>query len=83
MRETTKRRNAKLLPDLPARSRLSISLIDRTLSNQKIRRKLSQRFQQAKIGGMMEHGNPGHTMTSDRSPSPPFTAPGIRQTVAG
>jgi len=81
MRETTKRRNAKLFPDLPARSRLSI--IDRTLSNQKIRRKLSQRFHQAKIGGMIEHGNPGHTMTSDRSPFPPFTAPGIRQTIAG
>jgi hypothetical protein len=48
----------------------------------KIRRKLSQQFHQAKIGGTMEHGNPGHTMTSDGSPSPPFTAPDIRQTIA-
>jgi hypothetical protein len=30
-----KPQNAKVLPDLPARFRLSISLIDRTLSNQK------------------------------------------------
>jgi hypothetical protein len=83
MRETTKRRNAKLLPDLPARSRLSISLIDRTLSSQKIRRKLSQRFHEAKIGGVIEHRNPGHTMTPDSSPCPPFTAPDPRQTIAG
>jgi hypothetical protein len=78
-----KPQNAKLLPDLPDCSRLSISLIDRTLSSQKIRRKLSQRFHEAKIGGVIEHRNPGHTMTPDSSPCPPFTAPDPRQTIAG
>jgi len=70
------------LPYLPAGSPLSVSLIGRTLSSQKIRRKLSQRFHEAKIGGMTEHRNPGHTMTPDGSPCPPFTAPGTRQTIA-
>jgi hypothetical protein len=78
-----KPQNAEFLPDLPDRSRLSVSLIGRTLSSQKIRRKLSQWFYEAKIGGMIEHGNPGQTMTSDGSPSPPFTASGTRWTIAG
>jgi hypothetical protein len=49
-----KPQSAKLLPDLPDCSRLSISLIGRTLSSQKTRRKLSQRFRESKIGGMID-----------------------------
>src|SRR5882724_3283149 len=74
-----KPQNAKLLPDLPDCCRLSISLIDRTLSSQKSRRKLSQRFHEAKIGsqigGMIEHRNPGHTVTPDGSPCLPSRRP--------
>jgi len=83
-----KPQNARLLPDLPDRCRLSISLIGRTLSSQKksgenYRSGFTKPRSEAKIGGTIEHENPGHTMTSDGPPSPPFTTPGTRQTIAG
>src|SRR5450631_3360636 len=51
--------NARVLPRLPDRSRRFASPMLRRTSSQKITRKLSQRFRNAKAGGVIAQGKPG------------------------
>src|SRR5450756_2013728 len=65
----------RVLPGAPDRSRRPfISAIGR-LQVKKIPRKLSQRFHDAKTGGMIAHGNLRRAMNADRSLVPLFETP--------
>src|SRR3979411_694524 len=55
--DMAKPQNARVLPRLPDRSRLSVSPIGPAFRVKKVPRELSQLFRDAKTGCMIAHGN--------------------------